>query len=129
MITIKFKPEKIKTTHLAKLLEALYPMEDNLEYKGSVSKAITEIQDILEYRKKQKKTPVTINGTEVLCFHYNKGAQELEAYDKYSRVICSFKMSESQWLKISSGSYAKCWNELVELFADPVNEEENKHDS
>lgn len=122
MITIQFRPEKIKTAHLAKLLDALYPMEDDLGYKGSVSKAITEIQDILEYREQQKEAPATINGIEVGYFHYNAGAQELEAHDKYNRVICSFEMSESQWLKISSGSFAKCWQELVALFADPIDE-------
>lgn len=120
MITIQFKPEKIKTAYLRRLLEALYPIEDNLEYKGSVSKAITEIQDILEYREKHE--TVTINGIEVGYFHYNEGAQELEAYDKYNRVICSFEMSESQWNIISSGSFAKCWDELVALFADPIEE-------
>lgn len=123
MITIQFRPEKIKTAHLTKLLDALYPMEDDLGYKGSVSKAITEIQNILEYREKQRNAPATINGVEVGYFHYNNGAQELEAHDKHSRIICSFEMSESQWNKISSGSFAKCWDELVALFADPIEED------
>lgn len=122
MITIHFTPEKIKTAHLANLLDALYPMEDDLEYKGSVSKAITEIQDILDYRERQEKAPVTINGVELGYFHYNEGVQELEAYDKGNRIICSFEMSESQWNRISSGSFAKCWDELVALFADPIEE-------
>lgn len=121
MITIKFRPEAVKTAYLRRLLEALYPIEDNLEYKGSVSKAITEIQDILEYREKHE--TVTINGIEVGHFHYNEGVQELEAYDKHHRIMCSFEMSESQWLKISSGSFAKCWDELVALFADPIEED------
>jgi hypothetical protein len=120
MITIQFRPEAVKTAYLRRLLEALYPIEDDLEYKGSVSKAITEIQDILEYREKHE--IVTINGIEVGHFHYNEGAEELEVYDKGNRIICSFEMSESQWNKISSGSFAKCWDELVALFADPIEE-------
>lgn len=129
MITIKFSESKVKSANLRKLLEALYPIEDDLEYKGSVSTTINEIQDILEFRRNNMYCSPTINGTKVHHFHYAEGAEQLIAYDYNSRVIASFLMSPQQWEQISSGTYAQCWNELVELFADPVDEEENKHDS
>jgi hypothetical protein len=122
MITIKFEESKIKNASLQRLLDALYPIEDELNYKGSVSTAINELQDILDFRRRNMHTSPTINGIKVRNFHYVEGSEQLIAYDYNDRVIASFLMSPSQWLKISSGSYAKCWNELVELFADPVEE-------
>lgn len=129
MITIKFSEHKVKSANLRKLLEALYAIEDDLGYKGSVSISINELQDTLDFRRRNMLTSPTINGIKVRNFHYVEGSEQLIAYDYNDRVIASFLMSPSQWLKISSGSYAKCWNELVELFADPVNEEEDEHDS
>lgn len=129
MITIKFSENKVKSANLRKLLEALYAIEDDLGYKGSVSTSINELQDTLEFRVNSMHSSPTINGVKVHNFHYVEGTEQLIAYDYNHRIIASFLMSPQQWKQISSGSYAKCWNELVELFADPVNEEEDEHDS
>ena len=120
MITIKFDEYAIGTNGLNKLLDALYILEDELGYKGSVSTSINQIQQVLDKRKRQ--SPPTLNGVRIRYFHYNEGAQELEVYDKHDRVISTIEMSPQQWKKISTGSYARCWNNLVELFADPIEE-------
>lgn len=129
MITIKFSENKVKSANLRKLLEALYAIEDDLGYKGSVSTSINELQDTLEFRVNNMYSSPTINGIKVHNFHYVEGTEQLVAYDYNHRVIASFLMSPQQWEQISSKTYAQCWNELVELFADPVNEEEDEHDS
>ena len=66
----------------------------------------------MEYSK------IHINGYQVDHFHYNDGKKQIEAYDKFGRVIATYEMSEEQWVEISKLSYASCWEELGKLFGD-----------